>query len=223
MKRYMDLTNQRFGELKVVSLKGRAKNKTILWNCECSCGNHTIVRSNHLVHGHTKSCGCLQKCKVRLYAPAMLEGQRFGRLLVLKKLNKRKQRAVVWQCKCDCGAIVEVTTASLKSGHTLSCGCYHFDKIWKGGLSCEPYCKEWSFKEFKEVIKSRDGHKCLNPDCWQTDDLLVIHHIDYNKKNCELGNLVTVCRSCNTRANKDRSWHRDWYRAILSKKYGYIY
>ena len=106
--------------------------------------------------------------------------------------------------------------------------CWNLGKIgsghwnWKGGISCEPYCKDWT-KEFKDFIKERDGYKCLNPDCWKKDKVLTVHHIDYNKKNCGPENLITVCRSCNSRANTDREWHKAWYQAILNKRYKYGY
>jgi len=93
---------------------------------------------------------------------------------------------------------------------------------WKGGISCEPYCQDCT-KEYKEFIKERDGYRCLNPYCYKGNIILGVHHIDYNKKLCGPENLITVCRSCNTRANKDREWHRTWYQAILSKRYGYKY
>lgn len=92
---------------------------------------------------------------------------------------------------------------------------------WKGGISCEPYCQDWT-KEYKEFIKERDGNKCLNPDCWGTSERLAIHHIDYNKKNCKPYNLITLCTSCNTRANTNRKWHEAWYKSIIFRRYGAI-
>lgn len=90
---------------------------------------------------------------------------------------------------------------------------------WKGGISCEPYCEQWKDKEYKESIKERDGYRCLNPECSKTTDKLCIHHIDYNKKNCHPLNLITVCTSCNSKANKNRKWHKAWYQAIINKRY----
>lgn len=57
MRNLIDLTGQRFGRLVVLS---RAQNKgaATAWNCLCECGNHTIVRSDHLRSEHTESCGC---------------------------------------------------------------------------------------------------------------------------------------------------------------------
>ncbi len=94
-------------------------------------------------------------------------------------------------------------------------GCH----LWKGGISYEPYCPIWKDKEYKADIRERDGNKCLNPACTKKDVVLHIHHIDYNKKNCSPSNLITVCRSCNTSANKDRDWHTTWYSAIIKNRY----
>jgi hypothetical protein len=97
-------------------------------------------------------------------------------------------------------------------------GSMHWN--WMGGKSFEPYCQEWKDKEYKQAIRDRDGNKCLNPYCDSPNkNDLTIHHIDYDKKNCNPGNLITVCRSCNSKANKDREWHRAWYSALMYRKY----
>ncbi|HUU88366.1 MAG TPA: hypothetical protein VMX17_11535 [Candidatus Glassbacteria bacterium] len=89
---------------------------------------------------------------------------------------------------------------------------------WKGGIQCEPYCEQWSDKEYKESIKKRDGYKCLNPECNKTSYKLCIHHIDYIKKNCHPLNLITICISCNSKANQNREWHKCWYQAIIFRR-----
>ena len=95
---------------------------------------------------------------------------------------------------------------------------------WNGGKSFEPYCSVWKDLEYKEDIKERDSYKCLNPCCDSPNKKdLAIHHVDYNKKNCGPRNLITVCRSCNSKANSDRIWHKAWYQAILNKRYDYNY
>lgn len=56
-----DLTGQIFGELKVLNY-AEMKNHKSFWNCEClRCGKHTVVRSDCLTTGNTKSCGCLHR------------------------------------------------------------------------------------------------------------------------------------------------------------------
>ena len=228
MIKYKDLMGKTFGRLKVVEKKGPAKNRVMQWLCKCSCGNILIVRSNHLIHGHTRSCGCLQKEKVTdVFIPDLI-GKKFGRLTVLSLSKKRKNRAAVWRCKCNCGNYTEVITSCLIIGHTKSCGCLQTESCsgdnnfnWKGGTSKGIYCRDWT-NDLKDCVKERDEYKCLNPDCWGKDKTLSVHHINYNKKSCGLENLITVCRSCNTRANTDREWHEAWYKAILYRRYGYI-
>ena len=57
-----------------------------------------------------------------------LIGQRFGRLVVIEKSEKRDSGGnVFWLCKCDCGKDTLVSTHSLKVGHCKSCGCYKID------------------------------------------------------------------------------------------------
>lgn len=57
----IDLTNQRFGQLQVISLTGEKDNNgSFLWLCKCDCGNETVVSSASLRQGKTHSCGCLQ-------------------------------------------------------------------------------------------------------------------------------------------------------------------
>lgn len=92
---------------------------------------------------------------------------------------------------------------------------------WKGGIACSPYCDVWLDKEYKQSIRDRDNNKCQNPNCLTKhyDRLLDIHHIDYIKKNCVPKNLITLCRSCNIKANKNRKQHTKFYQKIIEQKY----
>jgi len=89
---------------------------------------------------------------------------------------------------------------------------------WKGGISYEPYCQVWSDKEFKDSIKERDKYRCLNPTCEHKSNRLCIHHIDYNKKNCDPENLLTLCNSCNARANGNRLFWQQLFSSIVNNK-----
>lgn len=64
-----DRTGQKFGELTIISRaqnhlyidphgKGHVK---AMWNCKCSCGKTTTVRTDHLLSGRVVSCGCIGK------------------------------------------------------------------------------------------------------------------------------------------------------------------
>ena len=88
---------------------------------------------------------------------------------------------------------------------------------WKGGVSIEPYCRTWTDKEFKNYIFERDNHTCQNPDCWGKSKILTRHHIDYDKKNCVPDNIITLCNSCNVRANTKRKYWQSEYKIIMEK------
>lgn len=60
--------------------------------------------------------------------PLALVGQRFGRLTVLERLGANARKEVMWRCQCDCGNIVDVPTANLRSKRTVSCGCNRVEK-----------------------------------------------------------------------------------------------
>jgi hypothetical protein len=56
----IDLTGKVFGRLTVLEEVGRRDGR-VLWKCQCSCGNISMVVGKSLLIGDTNSCGCLQK------------------------------------------------------------------------------------------------------------------------------------------------------------------
>lgn len=87
---------------------------------------------------------------------------------------------------------------------------------WQDGKSFEPYSIEFN-DQLKRKIRKRDNNQCQNPNCWNTSKRLCIHHIDYNKSNCLEDNLITLCTSCNGRANKNKEYWIEFYRNIVLK------
>lgn len=80
-----------------------------------------------------------------------LSGQKFGRFTVTDKHESRgvgKKSKVYWFCKCECGTEKWVIGASLTSGNTKSCGCYHSDNLVKRnkshGMSKTSVYRIWS-------------------------------------------------------------------------------
>ena len=56
-----------------------------------------------------------------------LEGYVFGRLAVIGPAphheTPKGKLHTAWQCRCECGNVVDVTTLNLRRGATRSCGC----------------------------------------------------------------------------------------------------
>ena len=58
-----------------------------------------------------------------------LTGKRFGRLVVIEKLESDKHKSPKWLCKCDCGELKVVTGPHLRNGATRSCGCLRRETV----------------------------------------------------------------------------------------------
>ena len=63
-----------------------------------------------------------------------LTNKKFGKLLVIKRVENNKYGKSQWLCKCDCGNKKIVSSHCLKSGDTKSCGCLKRNSGIKHGL-----------------------------------------------------------------------------------------
>ena len=79
-----------------------------------------------------------------------LTGQKFNHLTVIKEGEPKKyynkktgkyESKATWWCKCDCGNedLILVVGASLKSGHTKSCGCLRSETVKNIGKKRKKY------------------------------------------------------------------------------------
>jgi len=79
---------------------------------------------------------------------------------------------------------------------------------WQGGLSFEPYSIDWT-ETLRRSIRERDHYICQLCNALQGDKAHSVHHIDYDKKNCNPNNLITLCCRCNSKVNGNRNiWIR---------------
>jgi len=83
---------------------------------------------------------------------------------------------------------------------------------WQGGKSFEPYTTDWTIT-LKRAIRERDNYICQK--CSQYGNS--IHHIDYDKKNCNSNNLITLCRRCNTEVNFNRKYWTNYFQILCNR------
>ena len=91
---------------------------------------------------------------------------------------------------------------------------------WQGGKSFELYPPSFN-RQLKDRIRVRDNFICQLcgvPEL-ECDRNLDIHHIDYNKKNCEESNLTTLCRSCNTKVNTNREHWANYFQKEIKVEF----
>lgn len=161
-KKHIDLIGLCFGRLTVEAYLGSSRFK-----CRCECGQETIVDSYNLRNGHTQSCGCLSRELTSKRSLQDLTGLKFGNLTVISRADSRddKNKAVMWNCICDCGKNTIVRANDLRSGNTKSCGCL---KGENHGLSGTRLYHVWS------TMKDR----CYNPNSTK--------YVDYGGRGIEV-------------------------------------
>lgn len=90
-----------------------------------------------------------------------LTGQRFGRLIVIKRADNSKDNRAKWLCKCDCGNEKNIVGKSLRKMKTQSCGCLQKEQAkmvnTKHGMRYTKLNKTWN------SMKQR----CNNSNCKQ--------------------------------------------------------
>jgi hypothetical protein len=89
---------------------------------------------------------------------------------------------------------------------------------WLEGISFEPYCPKFN-NPLKESIRIRDGRICQ--ECGKTEQenkrKLTCHHIHYDKPNCN-PDLISLCTSCNFKANGNRNYWEEHYMQKLKER-----
>src|SRR3990167_6818410 len=89
---------------------------------------------------------------------------------------------------------------------------------WLNGKSFEPYTREFT-NQLKYKIRRRDFFSCqlcqvLEKDYFQK---LSVNHIDYDKTNCSEDNLITLCRSCNSKVNAKREYWCQYFKLKVQR------
>ena len=173
--------------------------------------------------------------------------QVFGKLKVIEEADPYvspkgvKQRK--WLCECECGTRKRVLQQALKSGSTVSCGCYNASKnkthnksnsreynIWRSmkkrcHLISDPHYKQYGNKGITVCNKWRNSFSAFIEDMGSAPANYTIDRIDntkgYYKENCRWASRVTQNQnrknfSSNTSGYKGVCAHKEKWRAYIS-------
>lgn len=58
-----------------------------------------------------------------------IAGHKYGYLTVVDRACYNRHHQRLWLCRCDCGATLVVLGGSLRTGNTVSCGCYNLSSF----------------------------------------------------------------------------------------------
>ena len=83
---------------------------------------------------------------------------------------------------------------------------------WNNGSSLRGYSIEWT-DNLRKQIRKRNKFVCQI--CYKHGH--IIHHIDYDKKNNDPKNLVTLCRKCHGKTNSNRKHWIQYFKQNRSK------
>jgi len=76
------------------------------------------------------------------------------------------------------------------------------EKVEEKHIFSAPYPVDWT-QTLKRSIRERDHYTCQYCGELQGDRAFDVHHIDFDKENCDPNNLVTLCQSCHMKVTKD--------------------
>ena len=188
----------------------------------CKCGK--IISTDIFLYGSKKCRACARKgYKISKVTKEKISKSLKGRKRPeIGKLMKEKgnHRPKCINCKKE-----------LYNYHSKYCwNCYILLELNKGinasnyinGNSKKSYPSKFN-KELKEFIRKRDNYVCQKCNMTEEEHLIVygfvldVHHIDYDKENCEENNLISLCKSCNIRANYNRKYWENYFK-IKSKE-----
>lgn len=95
---------------------------------------------------------------------------------------------------------------------------------WRGGISFEPYDKNFNNK-FKRAIRKRDNQVCMLCGIHREKlkKSLDIHHINYDKLLSIFPNCISLCHSCHMKTNFNRKHWIKFFQGLLFERYGYEY
>lgn len=89
---------------------------------------------------------------------------------------------------------------------------------WRGGIAGSGYPPY--FSESRVGVLKRDNNTCQL--CFKKSDSNHVHHINYDKINCNQTNLITLCGSCHAKTLTRRSWWKEKLYIRVGEIYGFI-
>lgn len=116
----------------------------------------------------------------------------------IKKQWLEGKRKVTPRCK-SCGSFYgenhNCELIGKKISHSTK-GKGHWN--WKGGISTS-YLYSREYWKARDFVLLRDNSACRRCGAFLNLD---VHHIDENRENNEINNLVTLCKSCHAQVHR---------------------
>lgn len=220
-----DLTGKKFNRLTAIRYVGKDNGGRALWLFKCDCGIEKVIQGYSVSSGKTISCGCYHKQITSKISSKDCTGERFGKLVALKRIRDREHEVTYYICRCDCGNIVKVRAGNLCRGDTKSCGCskksIYYDENLVGkkfgrlqviseehsknkGLieKCKCMCGNITYVTKHNLVNGNTKScGCLHRDV--TRELLSTHKLSNTALYKKFAKMIERCENPNSKAYKN--------------------
>lgn len=109
-----DISGQCFGNITPLYPTKYREFNSVVWFCQCNCGEYLYVSHKDLINGARVNCNNHFKNTIL--------GNKYNHITPIAYCDTKNNKSRFW-CQCDCGKIFIAAGSDIKSGNTKSCGC----------------------------------------------------------------------------------------------------
>lgn len=169
--------------------------------CACGCGDVCNAWSKWRIGHASKDRVLSASHKAAIKAGAIKSGIKPPQLSI--ELNSRTKGMKLRPHSEEARKRVSESCKNSPKTHA-HIACMKIDRkgpgnpAWRGGRSLLPYAYTWKH-ELKEQVRSRHGHHCAICHGENKGKNLDVHHLNEDKMDCRLDNLIALCHPCHQR------------------------
>lgn len=122
-----------YGRLRVLRRRKDLEKDSLLYECECNCGNLVVIRSQSLREGVTQSCGCLHKERITKHG--LSNTKEYRQLTDNKRRELKKLHDSKWSIEMEF-SLRELQTQCVICSSKDSLAVDHLYPLSKGNGLC---------------------------------------------------------------------------------------
>ncbi len=225
----LEILNKKFNKLTIIEIHNEYKNDKRLISCRCDCGNIKKTRIDSVIHGVTKSCGCIRRSN--------LVNQQIGYLKAIRYIGEDRNKNSIWEFQCICGKFIERQANQIKAkNRALHCGCKYLGPSDSARNALYGKYRHAAKKRELEFTITKDEFKYLtSSNCYYcgTVPSASIHRKGFKQEyiyngidrlNNNIGyiinNCVPCCKTCNVaKATYTIEYFLEWIEKIYNKQF----